>query len=171
MNKNSTLNLARHGYGYLIVGASSLQSIFLLVIRLHWGWQFFITGKGKLGDIDKVTGFFQSLGIPFPTLNAYLSGTTECLGGLCLLFGIASRLTTIPLIFTMIIAYLTAEHEALQSLFSDPDKFTGADPFLFMLTAIIVFLFGPGWISVDGLLKRIFVEKKTDAHASPVAVA
>jgi putative oxidoreductase len=169
MTTNPIIPLIRQGYGYLIIGVSSLQSVFLLVIRLYWGWQFFQTGLGKLMHIDKIIGFFQSLGIPLPALNAYLAGTTECLGGLCLFLGLASRLITIPLIFIMIIAYATAEREALQSLFTDPDKFTSADPFLFLLTAVIVFLFGPGWISVDGLLGKIFSVEKARSPVIPVA--
>ncbi|MDD5261472.1 MAG: DoxX family protein [Methylacidiphilales bacterium] len=155
MNK-SLLNLTTNSYRRLICAASSLQPIFLLVIRLYWGWQFFMAGKGKLGDIDKVAGFFHNLGIPWPTLNAYLAGSAECFCGLFLLLGFASRLATLPLIFTMLIAYLTAENEALRSIFSDPDKFTAATPFLFLLTVVIIFLFGPGPISVDGLLKKFF---------------
>lgn len=159
MNTKSLSSILLQGFEYLNLGATGLQSVFLLIIRLHWGWQFFQTGMGKLENITKITGFFQSLGIPFPTLNAYLAGSTECFGGLCLLLGLGSRLITIPLIFTMIVAYATAEREALFSIFSDPDKFTGADPFLFMLAAIIVFLFGPGFFSVDRLLKKTFSTK------------
>jgi putative oxidoreductase len=156
MNKLSISKLTVKGYGYLTAGATGLQSVFLLVIRLYWGWQFFQTGMGKLEHIAKIADFFQSLGIPFPTLNAYLAGSTECFGGLCLLVGLGARLITIPLIFTMIVAYATAERDALLSIFSDPDKFTGADPFLFMLTAVIVFLFGPGVISIDYFLQKFF---------------
>jgi putative oxidoreductase len=59
-----------------------------------------------------------------------MAGMTECFGGLLLLAGLLSRLTTIPLIVTMTVAYITADFEAVKNLFSDPDKFTGADPFL-----------------------------------------
>jgi putative oxidoreductase len=170
MNKNSISSLALTGYSLLNFAATGLQSVFLLIIRLYWGWQFFQTGMGKLSHIDKITGFFQSLGIPFPMLNAYLAGTTECFGGLCLLLGLGSRLITIPLIFTMIIAYVTAERDALMSIFSNPDKFTGADPFLFMLAAVIVFLFGPGIISGDSLLKKFFFSESIALKSEPVVV-
>ena len=150
----------RSGYAYLISGASWLQSSFLLIIRLYWGWQFCSTGFGKLLHIGKISDFFQSLGIPFPEFNACLAGTTEFLGGFCLLVGFASRLVAIPLIFTLAVAYLTAERDALQSFFSDPDKFTSADPFLFMLAALIVLIFGPGVVSIDAFLKHVF-EKET----------
>jgi putative oxidoreductase len=167
MKNHCIINLSRTVYRYLVVGESSLQPVFLFIVRLYWGWQFFRTGMGKLGHIDNIANYFQSLGIPFPMLNAYLAGSTECFGGLCLLFGIASRLITIPLIFTMIIAYVTAEHEALHNIFSNPDKFTSADPFLFMLTAVIVMIFGPGVISIDALLKKIFFTPRTPEMAPP----
>ena len=83
-------------YGWLICGASLLQSPLLLVMRLYWGWSFFQTGKGKLMDLSKPTEFFQSLGIPFPHQQAILAGCTECFGGLLLLAGLASRLISIP---------------------------------------------------------------------------
>jgi putative oxidoreductase len=147
-------SFARTGYALLVKAAGYLQSPLLLVVRLYWGWSFFQTGKGKLTDHAKVTEFFTSLNIPLPDLNAWVAGATECFGGLLLLIGLASRLTAIPLIFTMIVAYLTAENEALQSLFSDPDKFLSATPFQFMFAAVLVLAFGPGVFSLDHLLGR-----------------
>jgi putative oxidoreductase len=166
--------LIRSGYVYLISGASCLQSAFLLVIRLYWGWQFCSTGFGKLLHIGKITDFFQSLGIPFPEFNACLAGTTEFLGGFCLLVGFASRMVAVPLIFTLVVAYLTAERDALQSFFSNPDKFTSADPFLFMLAALIVLIFGPGVVSIDAVLKNVFGKetmRSSDGSPRPVPSA
>ncbi len=53
---------------------------------------------------------------------------------------------------SMLAAYLTAENEALKAIFSDPDKFTGADPFLFLFAAVIILVFGPGKFSLDHLI-------------------
>lgn len=136
--------------------ATRLQDVFLLVIRLYWGWQFFLTGKGKLMNIERTSEFFGSLGIPLPTLNAYAAGSVECFGGLLLLLGVASRIITIPLISTMCVAYLTAHHEQLFGIFRNPDDFVSALPFLFLLAALLVFLFGPGKFSVDGWLGHLF---------------
>ena len=72
-----------------------------------------------------------------------------------LLLGLGSRIITVPLIITMVVAYLTTEQEALKVLYSDPDKFVSAAPFQFMLTAITVLIFGPGCFSLDALLARI----------------
>ena len=120
------IDLFAKAYGWLNCGGSLLQAPLLLVMRLYWGWSFFQTGKGKLMDLPKVTGFFQDLGIPFPHQQAILAGCTECFGGLLLAAGLASRLISIPLTVVMIVAYVTAEPEALKAIFSNPDKFTGS---------------------------------------------
>ena len=44
------------------------------------------------------------LGLPFPTLMAFLATSTEILGAVMLLFGFAVRWISIPLMFTMVIA-------------------------------------------------------------------
>jgi putative oxidoreductase len=129
-----------------------LQSPLLLVIRLYWGWQFFVDGKGKLTHLDRVTAYFASLNIPAPRLNCILASTTECVCGMLLLIGLLSRFASLALIGVMSVAYLTAEKEALNSFFSDPDKFTGATPFLFLFAALIVFAFGSGKIALDTLV-------------------
>ncbi|HVJ56484.1 MAG TPA: hypothetical protein VM574_01480, partial [Terrimicrobiaceae bacterium] len=49
---------------------------------------------------------------------------------------------------------VTADYEALTSIFSDPDKFVAAAPFPFLLSALLVLAFGPGAISVDALIER-----------------
>ena len=139
---------------WLAPSRTIFQSLFLLVIRLYWGWQFFLTGKGKLSDLEKPTQFFQSLGIPFPHEQAILAGSTECLGGLLLLLGLASRLISIPLAIVMTVAYLTADIEVVKNIFNAPDKFLAADEFLFFDAVLLVLLFGPGKFSVDWLIKR-----------------
>ena len=131
-----------------------LPSLVLLIIRLYWGWQFFLTGKGKLMNLEKVTGFFQSLGIPLPHAQALLAGATECFGGLLLLAGFCSRLISIPLTILLTVAYLTADLDRVKVIFSDPDKFLTADEFLFLFVVVLVFAFGPGKFSIDWLFKR-----------------
>lgn len=133
---------------------SLLQSPLLLAMRLYWGWQFFLTGRGKLRNLDRTADFFASLHIPMPKWNAALAGSTECLGGLLLLVGFGSRLFTLPLIFTLTIAYLTAHLDITKNIFHDPDAFVTAPPFLFLMCCVIVLAFGPGVFSVDHLLAR-----------------
>ncbi len=146
-----TMLLERY-YRLLIRVATSLQSPFLLAVRLYWGWQFMQTGWGKLTDIDKVIQFFTTLGIPAPALNAYFVSGLEFVGGLLLILGLGSRLIALPLVIDMLVAYITADREALFSIISSPDKFSAAAPFTFLIASLIVLLFGPGLVSVDAFL-------------------
>jgi len=134
--------------------ANWLQSPLLLAVRLYWGWQFFQAGWGKLGNIPKVIGFFTSLGIPLPAVNAYFVSGLECVGGILLFLGLGSRLIALPLAFDMVVAYLTADREALHAVFSDPGKFYNADPFTFLMASLIVLAFGGGLFSLDYLIAR-----------------
>jgi len=129
--------------------ANGVQAPLLLVIRLYWGLQFVQAGWGKLSHLDRTAGFFANLHLPLPLANAALAGGTEFFGGLALVIGLGARMAALPLIFTMFVAYATAEHEALAAIFRDPDKFTAATPFLFLYAALLVLAFGPGCWSLD----------------------
>jgi putative oxidoreductase len=155
----------QQSYRLLVKAAGWLQSPLLLAIRLYWGWQFFLSGRAKLMNHEKFTGFFEGWHIPFPSLNVYLAGGTECFGGLLLLLGLGSRVVCMPLIFTMIIAYATADIDSVKHIFGDPDKFVSAAPFLFMLAAIIVLTFGPGVFSLDWLIGRKFFKQNKTPQA------
>lgn len=141
-------------YNLLIAAASSLQSPFLLVVRLYWGFQMMQTGWGKLHNLAKVTDFFTSLGIPLPALNAPFIVGLEFLGGILIMLGLGSRLVALLLSCDMLVAFITADREALFSVFSDPDKFYAAAPYTFLLAFLIVLIFGPGRLSLDALLAR-----------------
>jgi len=164
-----SLSVARRLYGLLVSGANLLQSPFLLLVRLYWGWQFFLTGKGKLLNLERTSDYFSSLGIPMPTVSAFANASLECVGGLLLLVGLASRLISIPLAISMVIAYLTADFAKVQTIFSNPDQFVTADEFLFLFAVLLILVFGPGAISIDALIKRRLapkpMERKADAKA------
>jgi len=135
--------------------ANSLQSPFLLLVRLYWGLQFIQTGWGKLHNLAKVTDFFISLGIPFPHFTAAFVATVEFVGGMLLVLGLFSRITGLVLSVNLLVAYITADRDALLSFFSDPGKFYAADPFTFLFAALIVLIFGAGFLSFDTLLTRL----------------
>jgi putative oxidoreductase len=148
-----TSSISKFNHRLAAVG-DHLRNPLLLAIRLYWGWQFFIAGKGKLSDLSRPTDFFASLHIPAPHLNAIIVSVTECFGGLLFLLGLGSRFLAALFIFEMIVAYVTSEQEALHAIFSDSDKFVSAAPFLFLFASVIVFAFGPGRYSIDALLSR-----------------
>jgi putative oxidoreductase len=132
------------------------QSPFLLLVRLYWGWQLIESGWGKLHHLDKVTEFFTSLALPMPAQTAVAISCLEFFGGIFLAIGLLSRLTSLALTINLIVAYITADREALFSIFSDPDKFYAAAPYTFLIASLIILFFGPGKFAVDTLLNRWF---------------
>jgi len=147
-------------YGLLAKVASYGQSPLLLFVRLYWGWQFAQSGWGKLHNLSGVTEFFTTLGLPMPHVTAVGIASLEFFGGILLALGLFSRPLCLVLTINMIMAYATADREALLSVFSDPGKFYNADPYTFLAASVLVLVFGPGKASVDALLGKYF-EKQT----------
>ncbi|MGC8548799.1 MAG: DoxX family protein [Acidobacteriaceae bacterium] len=143
-------------YHHFSKSASWLQSPLLLLVRLYWGWQFMQTGWGKLQHLDRVIGFFQSLGIPFPGIQAPLVAGMEFFGGLLLILGLGSRIVGLILAFDMLVAYWTASRDALFSVISNPGNFYNADPYTFLFASLMVLIFGAGIFSIDALIARRF---------------
>ena len=146
-------------YSRFSTAATYLQSPLLLAVRLYWGWQFAQTGWGKLHNLAKITSFFASLNIPFPAANAHFIAGLEFVGGILLILGLGSRLIGFLLAGNMLVAYWTADHEALTSIFSDPGKFYAADPYTFLFASVMILVFGAGVFSVDALLAKRFKER------------
>lgn len=141
-------------YHYLVLFGGLLKSPVLLLCRLYWGWLFFHAGLDKLRHNDVFAEFLSSLHFPFPLFQAYIAGGIECIGGLCLMAGLASRLVAIPLAIVMLTAYSTVHSESLRAIFNDPSLFVAEAPFNFLLTTLIVLAFGPGRFSLDYLLEK-----------------
>ena len=162
MGQSLIVKTVDFGYELLIKIGTALQALFLLIFRLYWGWHFFATGKGKLIGHDHTVEFFTKLNIPAPNFNAWFVGGVECFGGLFLLVGLCARPVAFMLTINMLVAYLSVadDRSALFGIFQDPEPFLDAEPFFFLLTAVIVFVFGPGLISVDALLKRYVFKRK-----------
>ena len=140
-----------------------LQHPFLLFVRLYWGIQLMQSGWGKLHNLDKVTDFFTSLNLPMPHQMAIVISCLEFFGGLLLAMGLFSRLISLVLTINMIMAYVTADREALFSFFSDPDKFAAAAPYVFLIASLIILLFGPGMLCMDALLDKILWKQTPEA--------
>jgi putative oxidoreductase len=76
-----------------------------LALRLLLVPVFWLAGIQKLADMDNTIEWFgNSLGLPLPTLLAYLAAYTEAIGALLLLLGLATRWAVIPLMITMLVA-------------------------------------------------------------------
>jgi len=152
--ERATMQSPARWYSQFSAATCYLQSPFLLVVRLYWGWQFAQTGWGKLHNIARIAGFFASLNIPLPSATAHFISGLEFVGGILLILGFGSRLISLLLAANMLVAYWTADHEALVSIFSDPGKFYTADPYTFLFASIVILIFGAGLFSLDEILTR-----------------
>ncbi len=100
----------------------------LLLLRIYLAPVFIKAGYGKLQLGNDEAGVFQKLladpgivswfgnpdwglGLPAPDFLAFMAGWTEFLGGWLLLLGLFTRLFSVALMFTMVIAAVTAHWE------------------------------------------------------------
>jgi putative oxidoreductase len=143
-------------YSLLIFFGSYLQSFVLLFIRLAWGWELWESGHGHISNVAATAKQFAEWGVPFPTLNVYISANTEMIGGILLMVGLATRLISLPLFFNFCVAYLTASSDTIKHLFSQNfDKFVDDTAFPFLITSLLMLAFGPGKFSLDYIIQRL----------------
>jgi putative oxidoreductase len=121
-----------------------------LLARITVGWVFVESGWGKLHNLPKVVEYFRSLHIPAPELQAPFAAGSEFLFGLTVLFGLFTRLSTIPLMVIMTVAILTAKRDDLNAV---SDLFAFSE-FLYILLLIWLLVRGAGAVSLDRLLRR-----------------
>jgi uncharacterized membrane protein YphA (DoxX/SURF4 family) len=103
-----------------------------LALRLYLVPVFWVAGANKLDGMDNVIEWFGNtdwgLGLPFPTLMAWLAVSTEVLGAAALLLGLATRWFAIPLMVQMLVAALKVHIENGWQAVADPQSpFPGAN--------------------------------------------
>lgn len=126
------------------------QDLALLFLRLVLAYGFWEPAKMKWADINSVAEWFESIGIFAPKLNAYLAASTEMAGVFILALGLGTRIISIPLIITMLVAIKTVHWE---NGFASGDN--GYEiPLYYIIMLIITLTFGAGKISVDHFIKK-----------------
>ena len=126
------------------------RDLSLLLIRLVLAYGFYEPAMNKWSDINAVAGWFETLGIPLPTLNAYMAASTELAGVVLLTLGLFIRLISIPLTVVMVVAITTVH---LGNGFSAGDN--GFEiPLYYMLMLIVLITHGGGRFGVDTLLEK-----------------
>ena len=111
----------------------------LLLIRLGLAAVFIVHGWAKVQNIEGTAGFFSSLGLGM--FWVYVVAYVEFLGGLAMLAGLYSRLAGLLLAIDMLFAiWLVKWGKGL----------SGGYEFelLLLLTALAIFLSGPGKYSI-----------------------
>jgi len=82
-----------------------------LALRIYLAPVLMQAGYNKLAHFEDTVAWFANpdwgLGLPMPALMAGLAAGTEFFGAILLLLGLATRLISIPLMITMLVAALT----------------------------------------------------------------
>lgn len=149
---------------FVLKAADALSWLPQTIARVSIGWVFVQSGWGKLHNLPKVIEYFSSLGIPAPQLQAPFVASVELVGGLFLLAGLFTRVVSVPLSVSMVVALLTAKSGDISSA---SDLF-GTVEFLYLLVLGFLAAFGAGALSLDGILVRCFASG--DAPVTPVGL-
>jgi putative oxidoreductase len=145
-------------FNFLLSNVQSME-LGLLCLRVGIGLIFVIHGWGKITDMQQwhwLGSQMSHLGITFlPTFWGFLGAAAEFFGGLCLVFGFATRIASASLAFVMIIALLYH--------FNNGDGFKTYSHALSMLLVFVgLFLAGSGKMSLDYLLHGKKVKDPVD---------
>lgn len=130
--------------------SSGLRWLPPTVARLTIAGIFLQTGWGKLNDLPKVIGYFKELGIPAPEFQAPLAATAEFVCGALILLGLFTRVASLPLIGTMVVAILTAKRPDIHS-YSD---LFGMEEYLYIVILLWLGAYGAGPISLDAVFAK-----------------
>ncbi len=140
-------------YGSLVYFGKGLAPLFLLIIRLYFGWQLFLKGTGKMLNYSDTITYFSSIDIPAPELLVAIVAIIEALAGILLAVGFLSRLASLLIIAVLAGAYWFAHHAALIAFETDPSLFITQPPYPFLITALTVLSFGPSFLSIDQIIE------------------
>ena len=124
----------------------------LLVLRLALGLTMALHGANKIrGGINNTAGWFGSIGMKPPLVQAWMAAITEISGGLMFAAGLLMPLSAAAMIGLMVVAYVVAHRNNGFFIFN---KNQGWE-YVFMLgiIAFAVGTIGAGKYSLDNALK------------------
>jgi putative oxidoreductase len=118
----------------------------MLILRAGLGGLMISNGYDKLVNYGKYRGDFMDFLGMGSSMSLALLVFAEFFCSLFLIFGLFSRLVTIPLIIAMIVA-VTKAHNA--DVFGE-----GEHAALFVIGFLTILIVGPGKLSVDGMIGK-----------------
>ena len=100
-----------HIYQQIVTRLQVADGIPLLLLRLYLAPVMIQAGWNKASSFDSIVDWFGNddygLGLPMPLVMAFLATAAELVGGVLLLLGVLTRLVSIPLMVTMIVAMVS----------------------------------------------------------------
>jgi len=128
---------------------SKAKDLPLLFMRLVLAYGFYDPAIKKWNNMSDIISWFDSVGMPFPTINAYMAATTEITGVILLTLGLFTRIISIPLMVVMLVAINTVHwsngFEAGNNGFEIP--------LYYLIMLFTLTIYGGGKISLDSLIK------------------
>jgi putative oxidoreductase len=131
--------------------ALPLQSLFLLALRVYVSWQFLKSGWLKLQDWETTQFLFQEeyrVPLVSPAVAAVLGTAGEIAFPILLVAGLLSRYAALGLSAVNVVAVVAYAHV----LMSEGFEAALGQHYLWGLMLATVVVFGPGRLSVDGLI-------------------
>ncbi len=126
--------------------SASAFSFAMLVLRIGMGTLMMMHGYDKLVHFSKYQNEFMNFMGIGPTLSLALTVFAEFFCSLFLILGLFTRLAAIPLIICTLVIVFKAAHG---NIFGDGEH--GA---LYLIGYIVLFLIGPGKISIDTMIGK-----------------
>ncbi len=126
----------------------------LFVVRVTLGLCIVVHGLGKLGflksnpaGVKGFAGWLESMGLPYPRLNAWAATLTEFLGGIFFALGLGTRFVAFALTINMIVAITKGHKGGGYLILNNPP---GAEYAINLAVLFGMFvLIGPGAFSLD----------------------
>jgi Predicted membrane protein len=134
------------------------------ILRVIVGIGFFVHGYAKLSKgPEGFTKLLHQVGVPAPELMAWLAIIAEVLGGIALIIGAFVSIVTVPLIITMLTAWLTIHYRfgysSIKTIGLDADGPKFGPPgyeinLLYIAALIMLMATGAGKFSIDSMIAR-----------------
>jgi putative oxidoreductase len=121
-----------------------------LVARIIVGYVFMLTGWGKLTHLPQITENFINWGIPYPHILTPLVSGVEFFGGICLLFGLFTRISGGMLAVVMAVAIISAKRADIDSL----ETLFGFEEATYFVVFFWLAITGAGKASLDYMIGK-----------------
>lgn len=130
-------------------------SLLILVMRVFFGVLFFVHGLDKMMNFNTIVATYPSVFGFGSYMTLMVNIFCEFCCSLFLIVGLMVRLTTIPMIIAMGVAFFDI-HDAML-----PE---GELALIYFIMFIILFIVGPGRFSIDYLIDTKFQKNKTESR-------
>jgi putative oxidoreductase len=132
---------------------NALQAPFALLVRLYVSWVFLKSGWLKVSDWGQTLSLFESeYHVPLlpPHAAAYVGTVGELVFSVLVILGLWGRLSAIGLFAVNALAVISYR----QVLYQEGFEAAIGQHYLWGLMLLVLIVYGPGALSIDGLLAR-----------------